>query len=87
MAQWVNDLACLCGTMSSTFGPAQEAKDPAMLQLWCRPQLQLDLIPWPGNFHKLQVQTKKKKKEIERNKRNTQKEQNKTKKKVPILGN
>ena len=80
MAQWVNDLACLCGTMSSTFGPAQEAKDPAMLQLWCRLQLQLDLIPWPGNFHKLQVQTKKKKKKRSRETKGTHKKNIKKKK-------
>ena len=33
---------------------AQQVKDVVLLQLWHR------FSPWPGNFHMLQVQTKKK---------------------------
>ena len=41
---------------------AQWVKDLAMLWWWHRSQLQLGFDPWPGNFHKLQGQSKKKKK-------------------------
>ena len=34
---------------------AQQVKDVVLLQLWHR------FSPWPGNFHMLQMQTKKKK--------------------------
>ena len=33
----------------------QQVKDPALLQLWGRLQLQLGCDPWPGNFHMLLV--------------------------------
>ena len=42
--------------------PAQWVKDPALLQLWHRSQLWLEINPWPGNFHMLWEQPKKKKK-------------------------
>ena len=45
MAQWVNDLACLCGMARSIPGPAQWAKDLTLLQLWFRLQLQLGFNP------------------------------------------
>ena len=61
MAQWVNDLACLHGGTGSIPSPAQRVKDPALLQMWHRLQLWLQFDPWPGNFHVLQVQLKKKK--------------------------
>ena len=49
MAQWVNDLVCLCGTTSSIPGPVKWVKDLALLQLWHRLQLQLGFDPWPRN--------------------------------------
>ena len=39
----------------------QWVKDPALLQLQCRSQLWLGFSPWPGNFHMLWMQPKKKK--------------------------
>ena len=45
MVQWVNDLACLCGSTSSVSSLALWVKDPA----W--PQLRLRFDPWPRNFH------------------------------------
>ena len=30
---------------------AQRVRDPALPQLWRRPQLWLRFSPWPGNFH------------------------------------
>ena len=42
--------------------PVQCVKDPALLQLWCRSQLQLRFHPCPRNFHTLLVQPKRKKK-------------------------
>ena len=62
VAEWVNDLACLCGGASSNPSPVQCVKDPALLQLWCRSQLQLRFHPCPRNFHTLLVQPKRKKK-------------------------
>ena len=49
VAQRVKNLVSLrqCGLIPS---PAQWVKDLALLQLWCRSQLQLGLDPWPGNF-------------------------------------
>ena len=63
MAQWVNDLACLCGGMGSIPGPEPWVKDPALPQLWCTSQLQLRFDPWSGNFHMLQGSQKGKRKE------------------------
>ena len=45
----------------------QLVKYPALLQPWCRSKLWLKFDPWPGNFHMLWVQPKKKKGEKERN--------------------
>ena len=42
---------------------AQWVKDMVLPQLWCWSKLQLRFSPWPGNFHMLWVQPKKKKKE------------------------
>lgn len=61
VAQWVNDLTCLCGSAGLVPSPAQWVKDPALLQLWHRSQLQLELDPWPGNFPMPWGQPKKKK--------------------------
>ena len=55
MAQWVNDLACLCGGTTSIPSPPQWVKDPALLQI------QLSFSPWPGNFHMPWVWQKTKK--------------------------
>ena len=46
VAQWVNDLACLCEGAGLIPGPAQKVKDPALLQLWHRTYS--DMIPAPG---------------------------------------
>ena len=43
----------------------QQVKDPALLQLWNRLQLQLGFSAWPGNFHRLQVWQKEEKKILE----------------------
>ena len=51
MVQWVNELACLRGSASSTPDPAQWVKDPALLQLWHRSQLQLGFDSWSEDFH------------------------------------
>ena len=50
---------CLCSEMSSTPGSAQQVKDPALLQLWRRSQLQQGFHPWPENFHIPPVRPKK----------------------------
>ena len=34
---------------------AHQVKDPALPQLLCSSQLQLEFDPWPGNFHMPQV--------------------------------
>ena len=39
----------------------QWVKEPALMQLWHRLQLQLRFDPWPRNFHMLWVWPKKKK--------------------------
>ena len=49
VAQWVNDLACLSRGAGSIPGPVQWMKDPALLQLWHKVQLQLGFNHWPGN--------------------------------------
>ena len=63
-AQWVN-LHDLAGLIP---GPAQR-KDPALLHLWHRSQMQLGFDPWPGNFHTPQVQPKKEKKKKKKKKK------------------
>ena len=55
MAQWVNDLACLCSVAGSIPSPVLWVKDRALLQLW------LGFDPWPKNFHMPWVQLKKEK--------------------------
>ena len=65
MVQQVKIWRCLCGSVGLILGLASLVKDPALLQLWHRPQLWLGFDPWPGNFHTLQVWSKKKKKKIE----------------------
>ena len=61
MAQWVNDLSCLCGNVSLIPSLAQWVKEPVLQQQWCRSQLQLRSVsdPWPRNFHMPQVRLKK----------------------------
>ena len=41
VAQWVNDLACLCKGAGLIPSPAQRVKDLALPQLWPRSQLWL----------------------------------------------
>ena len=60
MAQWVNDLACLCCSAVLISGGAQWVKDLALPQLPCRLQLRLRFDPWPENFHIPWVSLKKK---------------------------
>ena len=62
MAQWVNDLACLCGGIGLIPGLVSYVKDLVFLQLWCRSQHWFRFDPWPGNFHVPWGQLKKKKK-------------------------
>ena len=46
MAQGVNDPACLCGGDGLISGPEQWVQLPAaLLQLWCRLQMQLGFSP------------------------------------------
>ena len=49
--QWVNDPACLCGSVGLIPSPVQWVTDPALLQLWRRSQLWFGFDAWPGNFH------------------------------------
>ena len=60
--QWVNDLAFLCGGADSITGLTQQVKDPMLLQLQHRSQLQHKCGPWSWNFHILWGQLTKKKK-------------------------
>ena len=46
---------CLCGSAGSIPGPTEWVKDPALLQLWQRLQMQLRFTLWLGNFHTLWV--------------------------------
>ena len=62
VAQWVNDPACFCGVAGSGASPAQWVKDLALLQLWCKLQMQLGFDPWPQELHMPRVQPGKKKK-------------------------
>ena len=62
VAQWVNDLACLCGGMGLIPSPVWWGKGPVLLQLWHRSQMWLGFALWPGNFHMPLGQLKKKKK-------------------------
>ena len=58
MSQRIHNLAFVCGSILS---PAQWIKDPALLQLWHKSQLQLGFDPWPGNFHMPRIRLGKKK--------------------------
>ena len=49
MVQWVKDPVLSLQGWGSEPGPAQWVKDLALLQLWCRSQLQLRSDPWPRN--------------------------------------
>ena len=62
VAQWVNDPAFLFGGASLIPGWVQGVKDPVLLQLHCRSQLQLRFYPWPGNLHMPWVWGEKKEK-------------------------
>ena len=53
---------CLCGSLDSMPSPVQWIEDLVLPQLWYRSQQWLRFSPWPGNFHVLWVQPKKKKK-------------------------
>ena len=59
VAQWVNDPACLFGVASLIPCLVRWVKDLALLQLWCRSQLQLRFSPWRGHFHIPRVLLKK----------------------------
>lgn len=50
VARWIHDLVCLCGVARSIPDPVQWVKDSALLQLqlWCRLQVPLGLIPGAG---------------------------------------
>lgn len=45
VAQWVNDLACVCGGAGLIPSPELWVKDLALQQPWCRLQLWLGLKP------------------------------------------
>ena len=55
MAQWVKNLTALVQVTEEVQvqSPAWNSglKDPVLLQLWHRLQLQLRFNPWPENFH------------------------------------
>ena len=50
----------LCDSVGWIPGLVQRVKDLALLQWWCRLQLQLSFISWPRNFCMPWVQPKKK---------------------------
>ena len=64
MVQWVNDPAYLCGGTSLIPGWVQCIKNPVLVHLWCRSQLQLGFSPWPGNFRMLGGSWGKRKKKL-----------------------
>ena len=57
----LNDPAYFCGGSNSVPRLAQQVKDLALLQLWCRSQLQLGFYLWSRNFHVPWGQPKRKK--------------------------
>lgn len=48
MTQWVNDLELFLWWLGSIPGPKKWVKDLALMKVWCRSQLQLNLNPGPG---------------------------------------
>ena len=56
MAQWFNDLACLCRGTRSIPSLVQWLKHLVLPYLWHRSQMHLRFSPWPGKFHMLRVQ-------------------------------
>lgn len=46
VVQQVNDPIYLCGGTGLIPGPGQWIKDPALLQVWSKSQLQLTFYPW-----------------------------------------
>ena len=62
VAQWVNDLACLCGGTGSISEQTQKVKDPALLSSGTVCSSGLDSIIGPGTSYALGVAQKKKKK-------------------------
>ena len=55
MAQWVKNLPAVALIPVEVWVRSMAwysgLKDPELLQLQFRPQLQLGFNPWPGNFH------------------------------------
>ena len=62
VAQWVNNLACLCDGKGLIPCLVHQVKDPELLQLWHRPQLWLGFDPWSREFPYVVDETKKEKK-------------------------
>ena len=60
---------------------AWQVKDPVLLQLGCRSQLQLGFNPWSGNFHVPQMQLKKEQKKKKKTKQKGKKEERKKERK------
>ena len=50
---------CIEYSIFSVPSVVQRVKDPVLLQLWRRSQLQVVFNPWPRNFHMPQVQPEK----------------------------
>ena len=68
---WCNGLriqCCLYSGISSVFSLSWWVKDPTLLQLWHRSQLQLRFNPCPRNFDMLRVWPEKERKKKGRNK-------------------
>ena len=59
MAQWVKNLTTVAWADAEMQGGSltwcSGLKDPMLLQLWRRSQLQLKFSSWPGNFYMLWV--------------------------------
>ena len=53
VAQWAKNLTAAARVAAQLWVPSLDQcsglKDPALLQLWCRLQLQLGFSPWPGH--------------------------------------
>ena len=59
VAQWGNDLACLCGGDGWIPSPEEWIKDLVLLQRQLRSQHQLRFDPCPRDFYMLQGRLKK----------------------------